>query len=180
MNLNKLMDSTKSDPDLGFIEQDTLPTVLQSLYASTGCDNNPFFAGIGKGSFLEAFYTHAEFICSDGSFNTNNEQGYLSFLRLVGTAYFLMYRGTYQGTKSPIHLFHSCNSTSALEKHIMWLNKIRKHVWVHTQEEKNLLPSHTALRFQWLRALWVVHMWSQACSQHTELLPPTQYGWKKN
>ena len=89
MNLNKLIDSMKSDPDLAFIEQNTLPTVLQSLYASTGWDYNPFFAGIGKGSFLKAFYTHAEFISSDGSLSNidpNNEQGYLSFLRLVGTA----------------------------------------------------------------------------------------------
>ena len=185
MNLNKLIDSMKSDPDLAFIEQDTLQTVLQSLYASTGCDYNPFFAGIGKGSFLKAFYTHAEFICSDGSLSNidpNNEQGYLSFLRLVGTAYFLMYRATYHGTKSPVHLFHSCKSTSisSLEQHIMWLNKIREHVWVHTHEEKNLLPSHTALKLQWLRALWVVHLWSQAGSQHTEILPPTQHGWKKS
>ena len=61
----------------------------------------------------------------------------------------------------------------------MWLNKIREHVWVHTHKEKNLLPSHTVLKFQWLRALWVVHLWSQAGSQHTEILPPTHHGWKK-
>ena len=183
MNLNILIKSLKSDPDLELIEQDSIPTVLQSLYASTGCDYNPFFSGIGKGSFLKAFYTHAEFICSNGSLSDidpNNEEGYHSFLRLVGTAYFLKYRGTYQGTKSPVHLFHSCKSTSSLEQHITWLNKIREHVWVHTYEEKNLLPSHTALKFQWLRALWVVHMWAQAGSQHTELLPPTQHGWKKS
>ena len=183
MNLNMLIKSMKSDPDLELIEQDSIPTVLQSLYASTGCDYNPFFSGIGKGSFLKAFYTHAEFICSNGSLSDidpNNKEGYLSFLRLVGTAYFLKYRGTYQGTKSPVYLFHSCKSTSSLEQHITWLNKIREHVWVHTYEEKNLLPSHTALKFQWSRALWVVHMWAQAGSQHTELLPPTQHGWKKS
>ena len=38
MNLNKLIDSMKSNPDMAFIKQDTLPTMLQSLYASTGCD----------------------------------------------------------------------------------------------------------------------------------------------
>ena len=43
MNINKLIDSMRSDPDLGFIEQDSLPTVIQALYASTGCDYNPFF-----------------------------------------------------------------------------------------------------------------------------------------
>ena len=58
----------------------------------------------------------------------------------------------------------------------MWLNKIREHALI---KKKNLLPSHTALKLQWLRALWVVHLWSQAGSQHTELLPPNQHGWKK-
>ena len=45
---------------------------------------------------------------------------------------------------------------------------------------KHLLPSHTTLKLPWLRALWVVHMWSHAGAQHTELLPPTQHGWEKS
>ena len=78
MSLNELINSMKSDPDLEFIDQDTLPTVLQSLYVSTGCDYYLFFAGIGKGSFLRALYTHAEFICSSGSLSDvdlTSEQG---------------------------------------------------------------------------------------------------------
>ena len=47
--------------------------------------------GIGKGSFLRALF--AEFIKSSGSISDVNivskEQGYLAFLRLVGTTYFL-------------------------------------------------------------------------------------------
>ena len=112
----------------------------------------------------------------------NKEQGYLLFLRLVGTAYFLTHRACCRGNKSPVNLYHSCQSeTSLLDKHITWLNKIREHVWEHTQDEKYLLPSHTALRLQWLRTVWVVHMWAQAGSkQTTDLLPPENYGWKKD
>lgn len=98
---------------------------------------------------------------------------------MVGTTYFLQYRASYPGTTSPGQLFHSCLSTSPLDQHILWLNKIREHVWVHTQDEKNLLPSHTALKLQWLRAVWVVHMWHQAGSQHISTLPPTKHGWKQ-
>ena len=49
-------------------------------YVSMGCDYNPFFAGIGKGSFLRAFYMYAEFISADGSLSDlSNDEGYLVF-----------------------------------------------------------------------------------------------------
>ena len=93
---------------------------------------------------------YAEFITSDGSLSDvdpqNHHQGYLAFLRLVGTAYFLMHRASHKGLKSPVQLYNSCEATTVLDKHIEWLNKIREHVWVHTHEEKYLLPSHTALK----------------------------------
>ena len=38
---------------------------------------------------------------------------------------------------------------------------------MHTHNEKYLLPSHTALKLQWLRAVWVVHMRSQAGNYST-------------
>ena len=172
LNLNKLIDCFQRDPDLAHIDQQKLPTIFQSLYVSTGCDYNPFFAGIGKGSFLRALFTFPEFITTEESLSNvqpcNKEQGYLSFLRLVGTAYFLTHRASYRGNKSPVNLYHSCQSgTSLMDKHITWLNKIREHVWEHTQDEKYLLPSHTALRLQWLRTVWVVYMWVQAGSKQT-------------
>ena len=181
LNLNNLIECLQCDPDLAHIEHQTLPTIFQSLYASTGCDYNPFFAGIGKGSFLRGFYMYAEFISTDGSLSdVNNDEGYLAFLRLVGTSYFLKHRASYKGTKSPVQLYNSCQATTKLDKHIEWLNKIREHVWVHTHNEKYLLPSHTALKLQWLRAVWVIHMWSQAGTKQTiTLLKPEEYGWKK-
>lgn len=58
--------------------------------------------------------------------------------------------------------------------------KIREHVWEQTQEEKYLLPSHTALKLQWLRTVWIVHMWKQSGSEKSiQFLPPENYGWVK-
>ncbi len=184
LSLNELITSLQSDPDLAHVENETITTIIQSLYVSTGCDYNPFFSGIGKGMFLKAHFTYAEFINSNGSLSDVNvdrkERGYLAFLRLVGTAYFLKHRASYRGNKSPINLYHSCPSTTELEQHILWLNRIREHVWVQTLDEKNLLPSHSALRLQWLRTVWIVHMWAQSGScQNVQLLIPEHYGWSK-
>ena len=128
---------------------------------------------------------HAEFICSSGSLSDmdprSHYSGYLALLRLVGTAYFLMNRSSYLSIKSPSQLYNSCQATATLEKHVQWLNKIREHVWVQTHEEKYPLPSHTALKQQWLRTVWVVHMWTQAGSKRNiDLLTLEQYVWKKS
>ena len=47
LSLNNLLDCLQCDPDLAQIQQHNLPTIFQSLFVSTGCDYNPFFAGIG-------------------------------------------------------------------------------------------------------------------------------------
>ena len=184
LNLNNLIDCFQRDPYLANIDEQRLTTIFQSLYVSTGCDYNPFFVGIGKGSFLKAFFMFPEFMCIEGSLSDvderNKEQGYLAFLRLVGTAYFLMHRASYRGNKSPVNLYHSCDLTPAADKHIMWVDKIREHVWEQTQDEKYLLPSHTALKMQWLRTVWVLHAWKQAGTTHAiKLLTPEQHGWTK-
>ena len=56
---------------------------------------------------------YAEFISTDGSLSdVNNDEGYLTFLRLVGTSYFLKHRASYKGTKSPVQLYNSCQATT--------------------------------------------------------------------
>ena len=126
-----------------------------------------FFYGLGKSTFWNSFCRYSDFICGsvNGSIaNSKSPEAYLSFLRLVGTAYFLKYRSTYRGTKSPVTLFNSCSGSTAEEQHIQWLDKIRAHVWEEVQNEYNLPPSHTALKLQWLRSVWILNMWSQSSS----------------
>ena len=119
LHLNSLIDCLQRDPNLAYLEQQSLATIFQSVYVSTGCDYNPFFVGIGKGSFLKALFQYAEFICCEGSLSDvqpgNKEKGYLAYLRLVGAAYFLKYRSSYRGTKSPVTLYHSCQSALLLD-----------------------------------------------------------------
>lgn len=85
LHLNQLTNSLTQDPDLAAIPLQQLPLVLQTLYAATGCDYTSFFSGLGKSTFLKAMYKYATFI---GPMIPHSEkEGYLSFLRLVGSAY---------------------------------------------------------------------------------------------
>ena len=79
-----------------------------------------------------------------------------------------------RGNKLPINLFHSYPSTTELEQ---WLNRIREHVWVQMLDKIIVLPSRSALHLQWLRTVWIVHMWVQL--DHIKLLIPEQCGWSK-
>ena len=187
LNLNKLIDSIERDPDLSQLQPNTLPLILQVVYVSTGCDYISFFAGLGKSSFLKALFTYSEFITSGvpvmGLLSDvtpqDSSKGYLAFLRLVGTTYFQKYRSKFP-SKSPIQLYHSCHQEETATQHIQWLDKIREQVWQCTSDEKDLIPSHTALKLHWLRTTWVLSMWNQASLPVVNLLPPpppTDYGW---
>ena len=51
---------------------------------------------------------------------------------------------------------------------------------MHTEDEKHLLPYHSALGLQWMRTVWIVHMWAQSGScQRITVLIPEHYGWTK-
>ena len=44
--------------------------------------------------------------------------------------------------------------------------------------EDQLPPSTQTLRLHWLRTLWVVEYWSQACQSQMSLLPLQWFGWR--
>ena len=183
LHMKTLIDCLQRDPDLSLLPTQALPAILQALYASTGCDYTSFFFGVGKCSFFAAFCRYSDFICgprAEGSLaNSKSPNSYLAFLRLVGTTYFVKYRSTYRGTKSPVTLFNSCTGTSIEDQHIKRLDKIRAHVWEEVQNEFDLPPSHTAHKLHWLRTVWVIDMWTQASSNTNTTLPPTEDGWVK-
>ena len=140
-----------------------------------------FFSGVGKCSFFKAFCGYSDFICGprvNGSLSQwKSENSYLAFLRLVGTTYFVKYRSTYRGAKSPVTLFNSCTSTTIEDQYIQWLDKIRTHVWEEVQNEFDLPPSPPSLKLHWLRTVWVLNMWAQASSDKITTLQPTKHGW---
>lgn len=59
LDLNSLINSLETDPDLSEIPFNERPQVLQTLHACTGCD---YVSYIGKCTFLSTFFQHAGFI----------------------------------------------------------------------------------------------------------------------
>ncbi len=99
LHLSAFITVMKNDPDLSTISQSLIPQIVQTLFVATGCDYISFFSGVGKATFMRYFYQYAEFISSGnertpgtpadtGLGITELNEGFLAFLRQVGTAYF--------------------------------------------------------------------------------------------
>ena len=86
-----LLRSIWNDPDLASVDQTKIALIFQTLFIATGCDYISFFHGIGKATFLGTLYEYSEFITAGTTAPgtlTNEPNGFFSFLRFVGCAYF--------------------------------------------------------------------------------------------
>ena len=183
LNLKSLCSAVRDDPDLACIPKDILPKLLQMLFICTGCDYISFFSGFGKSTFLKIFFQHAEFISGMSvstladTCSSNRHLGFLSFIRLVGTAYFKKYFASFKYS-SPRALFNSKVSCDSENQHKEWLDCIRCTVWECIEFEDQLPLSWDALWRHWLHCCWVAHFWSQAADNSYNLLPLQKFGWK--
>ena len=84
------------DPDLHSMPRDSFSLIMQCLYISSGCDYISYIKSFGKATILNIFLQYAEF--NSGSNAIRNlhqtnpcdcEIGFLLFVRLVGTCYFI-------------------------------------------------------------------------------------------
>ena len=177
---NKLVECFRNDPDLAQINSGSICSIIQFLFAVSGCDYISFFAGFGKIKFYQMFFQYASFISAGSSppgILNNTANGFLAFLRLVGCLYYKKYASAFSD-KSPSNFFKSFSGDNILDIHIQWLQKIRERVWQQcNDEEKDYLPSVESLRFHWLRACWVCDVWLQADESNVSHLPLDDYGW---
>ena len=160
------------------------------MYAATGCDYTSFFSGVGKSSFLKTFYQYSRFISSgrvrnatgtlaDVNLETNFTNGFLAFLRLVGTAYFKKHSRSFSQDTPEGHFNNFWkDGLSPLDHHRLWIEDIKQQTWDMVLYESDMIPNIDALYRHWLRTCWVIHMWNQADKNTMTLLPITQYGWK--
>ena len=177
---NKLVECFRNDPDLAQINSGSICSIIQFLFAVSGCDYISFFAGFGKMKFYQMFFQYASFISAGSSppgILNNTANGFLAFLRLVGCLYYKKYASAFSD-KSPSNFFKSFSGDNILDIHIQWLQKIRERVWQQCNDEKkDYLPSVESLRFHWLRACWVSDVWLQADESNVSHLPLDDYGW---
>ena len=110
----RLIVALSNDPDLANIAAATHSKVLQTLFVVTGCDYVSFFSGMGKATFLRCFFQHAEFIAGETQYtqgslsetlldNGAHKQGFLAFLRLIGTVYFKKHATAFESNSPESH-----------------------------------------------------------------------------
>ena len=122
LDMSALLTAFLNDPDLANINTTTLPQVMQTLFVCTACDYTSFFSQIGKATFLRYFFQCVAFITgrkSQGSLadtdleGENYKNGFLAFLRLIGTVYFKKHAIAFE-TPSPANHFLKFSGTTTL------------------------------------------------------------------
>ena len=131
LNLNELDNALKLDPDLHTLIPERRREILQVIYVTTGCDFTSFFSGIGKVAFLKAFYCYSKFITTPGEHTPGSltdispeSHGFLSFIRLVGVAYFIKHKPAFaaETPSSQFQGFYAPGANSE-EHHMQWYNE---------------------------------------------------------
>ena len=96
LHLNQVQLDLAGDPDLALVPPGLRACVVQTLFICSGCDYLSFFAGFGKATIMRHFFENAWFITgtqdipgtlADTAPN-RVEDGFMSFVTLVGTMYF--------------------------------------------------------------------------------------------
>ena len=188
LSMKNLISALCNDPDMVNVAATKRAQIIQTLFVTTGCDYTSFFSGMGKASFLKYFFQYSTFITGDscGSLsdialkNDVHKQGFLAFLRLIGTVYFKKHATAFNST-SPDNHFKNFITTSDVEvQHRNWLEDIRQNTWDRITFETEMIPSIEALQRHWKRSCWVTDMWGQADRNTMELAELTSWGWKVN
>ena len=188
LHLSSLINALNRDPDLSSVESSLLPRIHQTLFVVTGCDYISFFRGIGKATFMRYFFQHSEFITS-GKGNTMGtlakvsvqnkeyEEGFISFLRLVGVVYMKKHISGFN-RKTPEAYFNEFykQGQSISKQHLQWLDDIRQCIWDCIQFENEMIPSVESLFRHWKRACWVLDLWKQSDKNIMCPKPLSEYG----
>ena len=83
-------------------------------------------------------------------------------------AYFRAHTSAFEFT-SPVTLYHSVTASNIVEKHETWLQIIRKGIWQRVDTESKNMPSTAALKFHWMRCLWVLEMWRKSTENDIDM-----------
>ena len=186
LNINLLQEAIRLDSDFSPVINNNLDILkcIQSLYICSGCDFVSYFCHLGKSIFFNTFAQFANFISGESTANlgctnvsVDSERGLLSFLRLILCVYFKVNRACLHNYDSPRHLFNTLTVNNPLEHHHKALEIVRKASWKGVYEDQ-LLPSHCALQFHWLRACWVSSVWGK-CTTPIFMYPDiTHHGFR--
>lgn len=119
------------DPDIANQPRNDPSSIFHMLFLVSECDYISYFSGFGKGTFLNTFYQHADFISGNqysgrlcDISEDSKHTGFLSFLRLIGCLYFKKHYSAVASLKSvetPQQLLNSF-ALHPREQHETWYN----------------------------------------------------------
>ena len=191
VDIKKLLLAFQYDPDLASLPQTQLGSIMLQLYIVTGCDYISYVSGMGKATFLNIFFQHADFIAGmqwDGCLCQTDQStiksGFNSCIRLLGTAYFKKNLATMVsklGFETPEQLYNSMKADMSIEeKHREWYLSMKRVIRIVSEDQRP--PTLTALWKHWSRSSWVKEMWrnSSEANQYAGLQPPDTQGWLKS
>ena len=137
VDINQLILSFQHDPDLAPLPQHQLGSIMLQLYAVTGCD---YISGMGKATFLQLFFQHAEFINEHPLLETDIDAGFYSCIRLIGTAYFKKNLATMVsklGFETPNQLYNSLSEKLSFENHHReWYMMIKRAIHIVSEDQR--------------------------------------------
>ncbi len=158
------------------------------LYICSGCDY--ISSGHQGKPIFNRFFQHANFVNGqqmEGSLSDiyDTENGYLAFLRLIGTLYFKKHYSAMVSLKeveTPSQLLNAQQWPSIKEAHLKWYNEIREIVSDRIVNEEERMPSPTSMWRHWLRSCWVARMWRNSNGEDilSGLPAPEESGWTRN
>ena len=141
--------------------------------------------GIGKVTFLQYFFQYTSFVTGKDSNIKGTladtfvdmqicSQGFLAFIRLVGTTYYKKHASGFD-TSSPASHFNKFleSSHDQLHQHSAWFTDIHQNIRGRITLENQMIPSTDALWRHWKRSCWIINMWRQADKNNMVLLSPS-------
>ena len=111
--------------------------MLQTLYICSGCDYTSFFAGFGKATVMRYFFQNAWFITGTQDIPGTLahtapgrlEEGFLSFVRLIGTVYFKKHLSEFiVNTPRALYMSLTQSSVGPMQQHKQFIQAIRETV----------------------------------------------------
>ncbi|GAQ93560.1 hypothetical protein KFL_016480010, partial [Klebsormidium nitens] len=101
-----------------------------------------------------------------------------AFLKLIGTSYFYKHKARFSSPSAArsFSSFSDADDTN-LEAISKWLEHLREQTWAAVPNEEDCLPSFGALYFQYLRGLFALKMWEQACNGQIRVPAITAHGY---
>ena len=185
VHLSALNSALGNDPDLAGLDTTELAQILQTLFVCTGCDYISFFCGIGKATFLCYFLSMHLITGANAQGSLTNihlqgddyKQGFLAFLRLVGTVYYKKHASGFDTPSPASHFVRFSEATNPSVHHHQWIDDVRQNIADRSTFDNNMMPSTEALYFHWKRSCWVLNMWAQSDRNIMVLEPITDYGW---